>query len=60
MSWQLLLAITTTLPALIIAVVLVACVFYRRYQVFQFNQKQYLAGPRHINHPRCRCHFCTL
>ena len=60
MSWQLLLAVSTTIPALVIAAGLMACVFYRRYRVYQFNRKQYLEGPRHINHPKCRCHFCKM
>ncbi|MDA0690082.1 MAG: hypothetical protein O2948_15730 [Proteobacteria bacterium] len=58
MSWQLLLATATTIPAILIAAGLVFCVFYRRYRLFQFQRQQYLAGPRHIDHSRCRCHFC--
>ncbi len=58
MSWQLLLATATTIPALVIAAGLVFCVFYRRYRLSQFQRQQYLLGPRHINHSRCRCHFC--
>ncbi len=60
MSWQLLLAVATTIPALLIAAGLMGCVIYRRFRIFQFHRQQYLAGPRHINHSRCRCHFCQF
>lgn len=58
MSWQLLLATATAIPAILIAAGLVFCVFYRRYRLFQFQRQQYRAGPRHIDHSLCRCHFC--
>ncbi len=58
MTWQLILALVTTIPALLIATVLLLLIFYRRYRVFRFNRAQYLAGPRHIDHSSCQCHCC--
>ena len=59
MSWQLLLAITTTLPALLIAAVLVALILVRRDRIYRMQKAAYLSGPRHIDHPKCRCHICN-
>ncbi|MEQ8952937.1 MAG: hypothetical protein RL120_02315 [Gammaproteobacteria bacterium] len=58
MTWQLLLALSTTVPALLIALLLVLLIFYRRYRVFRDNRHRYLAGPRHIEHPNCQCFCC--
>lgn len=60
MSWQLFLAIAITLPALLVAALLTAAIVYRRYRAFQFHRERYMAGARHIEHSRCRCHFCQL
>jgi len=59
MEWQLVLAFSTTIPALLIAGFLVLCIFYRRLRVFQYNRALYLRGPVHINHSRCRCQCCS-
>lgn len=58
MTWQVILAFSVTIPALLIAAILVACVFYRRYKAFQFARQQYLTGPRHIEHSLCKCQCC--
>ena len=58
MSWQLILSFTTTIPALLIATFLALSIFYRRYRVFKYNTRRYLAGPAHIEHSRCKCQCC--
>ncbi len=59
MTWQLILAVSVTVPALLIALFLALSIFYRRFRVYQYNRQRYLAGPRHIEHPACKCHFCV-
>ena len=58
MTWQVILAFLVTIPALLIAIGFLACVFHHRYKVFKFTRQQYLAGPRHIDHPLCKCQCC--
>jgi hypothetical protein len=60
MTWQLLLATVTTVAALSIAGLLVTAIFHRRYRLFKFQRERFLAGPRHIDHTKCRCYFCEL
>jgi hypothetical protein len=60
MSWEVILAVSVTLPSLLIAAFLVAAIFLRRYRVYHYHKQRYLAGPRHVNHPRCRCHICQI
>lgn len=59
MSWQVIFALIVTISALLIAGVLFASVIYHRHRVFKFAKQEYLAGPRHINHPACKCKCCN-
>ena len=58
MTWQLFLALLITVPALVIAGLLLVLIFYRRFRVYRCQRQLYLAGPRHIEHSRCQCHCC--
>ncbi|MCY4357815.1 MAG: hypothetical protein OXD01_09895 [Gammaproteobacteria bacterium] len=58
MTWQVLLASATAIPAQLIASTLVAAIIYQRHRVYRFHRQQYLTGPRYIRHSQCRCHLC--
>jgi len=58
MVWQVIFALVVTISALLIAAILFVSVIYHRYRVCKFAKQAYLAGPRHINHPACKCKCC--
>jgi len=58
MTWQLLLAIAVTAPAILVTLITIPYFLWRRHAHRREIIRRAKEGPRHIDSPYCKCRCC--